>query len=321
VSQSPFFCSGVESCLPQSAVLVWGVTRQARSALHEHQLPGTCRGPAPFGPDDAAARLPREACEHVGCIDLFMDVWTHAHAALHARFGRDAGLALADGQSYLAVCARSRLAELNRRQRVARGGVAKPQRRDGTVGRIARCLADPWLADLFRFLLGYVAAAGSGADGWPLDVLTLRKNAWDKSSRTVGSSAARAELLADVATCLAVTRREAGSSWLYDCILLPLANRAARPAGLPVDLADTLSSADGNEEAWLVEVATAVLEDMLGRNRAGASPGVALRNAVDAWLGDRACPPHWARVRTDDLALRRLAKSLMAELDGYQEAA
>ncbi|MGO9782199.1 MAG: hypothetical protein ACLPQY_20915 [Streptosporangiaceae bacterium] len=321
MTQSPFCCFAVDSCLSQSAVLVWGVTRAARSALHEHQLPGACRGPAPFGPDDAAARLPREACEHVGCIDLFMDVWTHAHAALHTRFGQDADPGLADAQSYLAVCARSRLAELNRQQRVARGGVAKPQRRDGTVGRIARCLGDPWLADLFRFLLGYVAAAGHGADGWPLDVLTLRKNAWDKGDRTVGSPAARAELRADVDTCLAVTRREAGSSWLYDCILLPLANRASRPAPLPVDIADTLPSAADDEEVWLAEAATAVLDDMLRRSRAGASPGAALRDAVDGWLGEGACPPQWVRVRADELALRRLAKSLMAELGGDEEAA
>ena len=120
------------------------------------------------------------------------------------------------------------MAELNRQQRVARGGVAKPQRRDGTVGRIATCFDDPWLADVFHFLLGYAGSAGCQADGWPLDALTQRKNAWDARGRTVGSAAASAELRADVESCLATVRREAGDGWLHDCVLLPLANRAGR---------------------------------------------------------------------------------------------
>ena len=87
MSRSSVFCTAEGSCLPQSATLVWRVTRQARSALHDMYLADTCRGPAPFGKDDPAARLPRQTCENVGCVDLFMDVWTHAHAAIHIRFG------------------------------------------------------------------------------------------------------------------------------------------------------------------------------------------------------------------------------------------
>jgi hypothetical protein len=315
-----FFCTAMDACLPQSADLVWAVTRQARSALHATYLAGICRSPAPFGQGDPGARLPREACEHVGCIDLFMDVWTHGHAAMHTRFGNQADPVTADALAYLATCARSQLADLNRQQRVARGGVAKPQRRDGTVGRIARCFGDPWLADLFRFLLGYAAAAGNPAEDWPLDVLTQRKNAWDKADRSVGSATARAEMRTDVENCLAVVRREAGDGWLYESILLPLANRAGWSA-LPVELADTLPAAEIGRRASLDEAAADVLGDLVNRTRAGVSPGTALRAAVDAWLGDDAWPPTWTRMRTDELALRRIAKSLLIDLEWDREAA
>lgn len=152
---SSVFCTAPDVCLPQSATLVWNVTRQARSALHDVYGGGSgCSRYAPFGVGDRDARLPRPTCESVGCVDLFMEVWIHAHKAMHARFGdlRDTvpGAALA----YLATSARSQLAELNRQQRVARGGVAKPQRTDGTIGRIAASMGGPWLADVFRFLLG-----------------------------------------------------------------------------------------------------------------------------------------------------------------------
>jgi hypothetical protein len=316
---SSSFCPAADRCLPDSATLVWSLTRPARSALHERYLAGTCRGPAPFGHEDLAARRPRQACENVGCVDLFMDVWISGHAAMHARF-RDIDGAIPDGAlGYLATCVRSRLSELNRQQRVARGGIAKPQRRDGIVGRIAMCFEDPWLADLFRFLLGYAASAGCAADGWPVDVLTQRKNAWDMGDRAVGGIAARAELRADVESCLAAIRQEAGDGWLYDSILLPLANRAGR-AALPVDMADSLPYIGADDEAQLDQTA-AVLRDMLRRTQTGISAGTALRTAVDAWLADGACPAEWARKRADDLALRRLAKSLIADLYRDREAA
>jgi hypothetical protein len=320
MSQSPAFCAAVEECLPRSAALVWSVTRPARSALHEKYLVGPCRGPVPFGKDDPAARLPRQACERVGCIDLFMDVWIHAHAAMHARFGETCEVDKAAAIPYLAACARSQLAELNRKQRMARGGIAKPQRKDGTVGRIARSLGDPWLTDLFRFLLGYAGAAGHPAEGWPLDVLTERKNAWDGRGRVVGSAVARAELRQDVESCITAARREEGDGWIYDYLLLPLANRPGQ-ATLPAGLDGALPSVDADSEARLAEAAASVLDDLLHRMRDGASPGTALLAAVDAWLGGDPCPPEWARKRADDLAMRRLAKSLVASLSWDREAA
>jgi hypothetical protein len=313
------FCPAIETCLPRTAAIAWSVTRQARLARHEAYRAGACRGPAPYGPHDPAARLPREACESTGCVDLFMDVWLHAHMAMHARLDdladgiRDAALA------YFTTSARSQLHEISRQQRVERGGVAKPQRVDGVIGRVARSFTDPWLADVFRFLLGYAASAGGEADGWPLDALTLRKNGWDKRDRVMGSAAVRAELRADVEACLAVIRREAGSDWLYECILLPLANRGGL-AILPEEAAGAhpWGSADN---AHLDEAGTSMLQDMMRQAHAGTSPQSALRAAVAAWLGDDPCPAEWARKRADDLALRRLAKSLIANLGWDREAA
>jgi hypothetical protein len=280
---------------------------------------GMCGGPAPFGPEDIAARRPRKTCEAIGCIDLFMEVWTHAHTAMHARFRDLEDVIPGAAVAYLIASARSQVAELNRQERVARGGVAKPQRKDGTIGRIANCYNDPWLADVFRFLLGYAASVGSQSDGWPLDVLTQRKNAWDVGNRVVGSAAARAELRADIENCLAVVRREAGDGWLYDCVLLPLANRAGR-ATLPNDGVGTPPWADA-DDAELDSAATIMLEDMLRRTQVGVGPGAALRAAVEAWLGHDPCPPEWARTRADDLAVQRLAKRLIADLSWNMEAA
>src|SRR6266536_1021347 len=134
---SSVFCLTAESCFPRSAALVWNVTRAARVTLHNRYDLGGCYGPAPFGPDDPRARRMRDTCERVGCMDLFMDVWVHAHAAMHARFRDLEDVVPGATIAYLTTTARSRVADLHRRDRVARGGVAKPQRRDGTVGRIA----------------------------------------------------------------------------------------------------------------------------------------------------------------------------------------
>jgi hypothetical protein len=321
MSQSAEFCPAANTCLPQTAELAWGVTRRVRISLHEIYRVNFCASPAPFGPADPAARRPRQACENVGCVDLFMDVWTHAHMAMHARFSDMAGVVPSAALAYFTTCARSRMAELNRQERVTRGGVAKPQRRDGLVGRIATGYGDPWLSDVFRFLLGYAASAGRQQDGWPLDVLTRRKNSWDAGNRIVGSAAARDELRADVANCLAVIRREAGGGWLYECILLPLANRGGQ-AGLPEDMTDQLRcGTTDNQDSTLDSVAPAILADLLRLTWAGASPGAALRAAVEAWLGDEPCPEAWARTRADDLAVRRLAKRLLADLAWNVEAA
>ena len=94
LSMSSSFCPAVETCLPRTATIAWAVTRQARQARHEGYRAGACRGAAPFGPHDPAARLPRQACQSTGCVDLFMDVWLHAHTAMHARFGEMAGQVL-----------------------------------------------------------------------------------------------------------------------------------------------------------------------------------------------------------------------------------
>jgi hypothetical protein len=280
-----------------------------------------CCGPAPFGPDDTAARRPRQVCENVGCIDLFMDVWTHAHAAIHARFDEMTDVVPGAAFAYFTTCARSRMAEVNRQERVARGGVAKPQRTDGVIGRIAGSYDDPWLADVFRFLLGYAASTGSQPEGWPLDVLTQRKNGWDGGDRTVGSVPARDELRADVANCLALVRREAGDGWFYDCVLLPLANRSGRTALSEDVLCEVPQAhADAGDDGLDTAAAT-ILADLLRLVRAGASPDTALRTAVEAWLGDASCPAEWAKTRDDDLAVRRLVKRLLADLAWNLKAA
>lgn len=321
MSSSPAssFCPAIETCLPQTATIAWGVTREARRARHEAHRTGSCRGTAPFGPHDPAARLPRMACEGPGCVDLFMDVWLHAHTAMHAKFGDMAGGVPGPALAYFTTAARSQLQEIGRQARVSRGGVAKPKRIDGTIGRVARSFEDPWLADLFRFLLGYAASAGAEADAWPVDMLTLRKNEWDHGDRVMGSAAARAELRADVEACLATVRREAGDGWLYECVLLPLANRGGlSPLPDEVTHARPVSYAD---DAYLAEAAASMLQNLLGQARARISPQAALRVAVAAWLGEESCPPEWARKRADDLAMRRLAKALIADLAWHREAA
>jgi hypothetical protein len=313
------FCTAPDTCLPRSADIVWGVTRQTRRALHETCRSGPCRRPAPFGTADPTASLPRDVCEGVGCVDLFMDVWIRAHSATHARF-RTPGPLPDSAFAYLTSSARSQLAELNRQGRVARGGVARPQRRDGTVGRIAISYEDPWSAEVFRFLLGYAAAPGPGSGCWPLDTLACRKNAWDGGDRVPGSRAARDELRADVESCLTVVRRVAGVRWLHDCVLLPLANRGTS-ASMPVD--DDLRPArpGADEDDGLDAAATVVLRDLLARTAAGVGTGAALRAAVDAWLGDGPHPAAWAVTRGDDIALRRLAKRLVSDLAQHKEAA
>jgi hypothetical protein len=282
MSTSPLFCPAIDTCLPQTATVAWNVTRQARLARHEAYRAGTCRGPAPFGHLDPTARLPREDCAGPGCIDLFMDVWLHAHTAMHAKFGDLTDSVPGTALAYFAASARSQLQEIGRRQRAERGGVAKPQRADGTIGRVARSLADPWLAQVFRFLLGY---------------------------------AARAELRADVEACLALVRQGAGDAWLYECILLPLANRGGL-APLPAELACASS-----DDAGLEDAATSMLQELMRQAAAGTSPQNALRVAVQGWLGDDPCPPEWTRKQADDLAMRRLAMALIAELSWHQEAA
>lgn len=312
------FCPSPDTCLPRSATLVWGATRASRQVLHTVRRFGPCGATAPFGEQDPTSRRPRERCEIAGCVDLFMDVWIAAHTAMHARFPDVRGELPAGASAYLAASARSQVSELNRRARAARGGVAKPQRRDGTVGRIAAACQDPWLADVFRFLLGY-AAAPSGAGGdWPLDALTCRKNMWDGGGRVPGARQAHAELRADVEACLAVARAVAGPEWVYDCILLPLANRPGVPVG-PPDTDLPCPHARGDDA--LVEDAAAMLRDMARRTAAGAAAGAALRAAVDAWLDGDPPPAAWTAVCDDDLAVRRLAKRLTAARNRMEEAA
>ncbi|MGQ4366329.1 hypothetical protein [Streptomyces sp. SAS_272] len=320
MSKSSSFCTAPDTCLPRSANIVWGITRQARQALHETCRTGPCHRPAPFGTADPTAIRPRDVCENVGCVDLFMDVWIRAHSATHARF-RTLGPLPDAAFAYLTSSARTQLAELNRQGRVARGGVARPQRRDGTVGRIAISYEDPWSADVFRFLLGYAAASGSGSGAWPLDTLVCRKNAWDGGDRVPGSRPARDELRADVESCLALVRQVAGVGWLHDCILLPLANRGTSPS-VPVD--DDLRPArtgEGEDDDGLDAAATVILQDLLARTAAGVGAGTALRAAVEAWLGDGPPPAAWAATRGDDIALRRLAKRLVSDLAQQKEAA
>ncbi|MBE1536711.1 hypothetical protein [Actinomadura algeriensis] len=320
MSRFSSFCGSAAICLPESATIVWKVTRPARRVLHDLHRQGGCHGSAPFGPDDLAGRRPRAVCENVGCVDLFMDVWTHAHTAVHAKFPDLGEEGSGAARAYLTATARSRVAELNRQNRVERGGVAKPQRRDGVIGRVSRSYDDPWLADVFRFLLGYAASPAGEGSGWPLDVLTERKNTWDGGARIVGGGAARAELRADVASCLATVRAVAGGGWLHDCIVLPLVNRG-RAGAVP-------SGGDGGRPLWpddpdtaLVSAAESMLEDMLARVDGGAGPGTALRAAVEGWFGDDARPPAWAATGADDLAVRRLAKRLLADLRAHEAAA
>lgn len=316
---SVLFCPVVQTCLPRAATVVWNVTRHARHRLHEVVGAGSCRGPAPFGPKDRAARRPRQTCENVGCVDLFMDVLLSAHSALHVRFRPQDGDLPDAAFAYLTTAVRSQLAELNRQARVARGGVAKPQRRDGTVGRIASVYKDRWLLDVFRFLLGYVASLGGTASGWPVDVLTQRKNLWDGGERVVGSTRARAELRADVDQCLAVVRREAGVGWLYECLLLPLANRVN--AVIP-DCEEQIKPLTADDRSHGLDMAAdSMLRDMLGRIRSGTGLGNALRAVVDEWLVGQECPTSWAAKRDNDLLVQRLAKRLVWELNRDEEAA
>ncbi|CAM5623243.1 hypothetical protein STENM223S_03583 [Streptomyces tendae] len=319
MSQLTSFCTAPDTCLPRSADIVWSVTRRARQALHDVHGSVPCHRRAPFGDADRRARRPREVCEGVGCVDLFMEVWIPAHRAMHARF-RFCEPVPSAALAYLTSSARSQLAELNRQSRVARGGVARPQRRDGTVGRVAASYDDPWLADLFRFLLGYAAAPGRQTGTWPLDALTCRKNIWDGGGRVPGTGAAREELRADVESCLRVVREVAGAGWLHDCLLLPMANRGG-PATVPAD--DCLPpepDATASDDR-LTEGATAVLRDLLDRTAAGAGTGAALCAAVEAWLGEAPPPAAWVATRRNDIALRRLAKRLVSYLVHEGEAA
>lgn len=300
--------------------MVWRVTRVARNALHTTHGAGACAGKGPIGaPPNAPG--PWAACESVGCVDLFTDVWIPAHAAMHDQFPVIVDAFPDPAAAYLTTVARSELADLNRRRRAERGAVAKPGRKDGVVGRIAAGYDDPWLADVFRFLLGYVASPTSSRDRWPLDVLTCRKNDWDGAGRIVGSHRSRTELRRDVESCLAGVRSVGGTRWLYECLLAPLATSASHILPEEGDADHVSISPVWSREPDMAGDATSILEAMSRAIRAGTSAAEALREAVADWLGDGPIPPAWASTRKNDLAVRRLAKRLLADLAFCQEAA
>lgn len=286
------FCDDGAVCLPTTARLVWAISWDSRSALHPG---GRCAATAPF--TEAGTVRPRPDCENAGCVDLFMTVWLAAHEALHARAAEPRNPA-----GYVTIVARTQLAELSRRRRVERGGVAKPQRRDGIVGKVCAGYTDRWLEEVLRFLLGYAAASGAGAGaGWPLDALTRRKNEWDGGGRTLGTRAARAEILRDIDCALDAVRTVAGIPWLYDSLLLPLANRPATTSDV-----DEVAADDDD----LLDRAAAAIDAMHARVRAGEPAHQALPTAVAEHLGELADTPRWAALAADELALRRLIKSL-----------
>ncbi|MBL7500310.1 hypothetical protein I6A84_20630 [Frankia sp. CNm7] len=298
-------------------MLVWRVIRQARDALHAAQGAGVCAGRGPL----AAAQPPGGAwatCESTGCVDLCMDVWIRAHAAMHVRFP-EVGDNFSNYAAYLTTVARSTLADLRRSGRKDRGAVAKPTRKDGTVGRIAAYFEDPWLTAVFRFLLGYVGTPGVSGGQWPVDALTDRKNAWDGAGRVVGSRRAQRELRRDIESCLAGVRAFAGAQWLYECLLGPLTTQTCCP--LPEHDVPAVARDGWDDELDLTDGAHMILVGMLRELKAGLGLADALRAAVDAWLDGEPVPAAWASLRDDDLAVRRLAKRLLADLGPREVAA
>jgi hypothetical protein len=201
---------------------VWCALRPARD--FEHRARGEARCPCPV--EQAVGMLrgsPVPAgCER--CWDMLVDVLLQLFVTRAESF-----TAADDQPAYARAAAAAWVVELTRAANTALGGHAKPERRDGAVGRIAAALRastaiDPtWSERLLTLVLRAVSARMPvPAEVWPHDRFAEAKAAL--TGRT-DLARLRAEMPGDVRAVLDTIRQVAGQAWLDRYVYTPLRNR------------------------------------------------------------------------------------------------
>ncbi|OJY45962.1 hypothetical protein [Pseudonocardia sp. 73-21] len=213
---------------PEIVAAVWAGIRPARD--YSHRAAGADRCPA--GARAAlrmlgGARVPL-ACEP--CYDLLVDVLLHIGASERLRSADNPG-------GYARRSAEHFVTDRLRAENASLYGVAKPDRRDGTVGAVRAALLDggsplepSWASELLTLVLSAAAArAPLGALGWPYDAFAAAKG------RHYGrADVLRREVIADVAAVLDAVDRIAGTQWRDAYIDAPMRARRARYSELRV---------------------------------------------------------------------------------------
>lgn len=204
----------------------WAAIRRVRDGHHRFR---SC----PTSAERALAMLDGTPVppECWSCYDLLVDVLVHLG-------GKAAGgLARARNRAaYARVVADHVAVEHLRADNVRLGGVAKPERRDGVVGRVRAALAssgelDPgWADELLTLVLASAATrAPVPSTVWPYPRFAEARR------RHTGVPAGDAVVAAEVRHVLATIERVAGRAWLDAYVQAPLLARAAAFAAVPWD--------------------------------------------------------------------------------------
>lgn len=261
------------------AEIIWQQSSRMRDTRHREC--GRSRCPTrsiPYAHGLGAAEF-RESCLRDGCADVVHDLLTRCLERLR---GVPAGR-VGDIERYANRLVANEVCEWERRERVARGGPAKPARTDGVPARVNSVLsehADPgerdWLLALFRMIRAYPHRLEPHSGTWPLDGWTAEKSTLAGGIRVLGSGSARAEISRDIERVLAVAAAVAGPAWVHETIIEPMARRRPQQP-LP----------DVSVPAQLEDVALAhlLVDDFRARRAAGAGPRSALAAATEKVLG------------------------------------
>lgn len=268
------------------AGLIWQHSGRIRDARHRECGHGRCpTRRAPYGGRSDEGAPFHGQCLDDGCADVVHDLITRCLDKL-------SGVAIeqiADIERYVNRLVANEVSEWERRERVARGGPAKPARTDGVPARINAALAsvgDPgeraWLLVLFRMIRAYPHRLEPHSGSWPLDGWSAEKSTVGGGIRVLGSASARAEIRADIERVLRVAAVVAGPVWVHETITAPMARRTAPPPETEVSLPVSL------EETALARL---VAGDFRARRAGGARPRPALAAATRKYLG---CVPRAA---------------------------
>ncbi|SDH48403.1 hypothetical protein [Pseudonocardia oroxyli] len=199
---------------------VQDATWQALSRLrHFNHTGSSCAG----RPAVTAGQELRSGCEP--CGDLYVDALLHV--AVKVRAPQDTPAYV---YTVVANWSKDWVAKRNARA----DGVAKPERRDGAVGRIRVAIAtgpeSRWRDRLLTLLLTEASRRGRvSAEGWPYSDLVQAK------SRFCGRSVTVEGLRRDVESVLSVVVDTVGHRWLADNVQAPIQRRNAEFGALNLD--------------------------------------------------------------------------------------
>lgn len=207
--------------LPQIAEIVWQTTTAWRVVTcHEGRRCPTQR--VPYGNDDPCAVLVAEECRRVGCLDLIHDLWVYVNEALGQDSVQQRLAQVSNLGGYLRRMVTTRLADIQRTERVKRGFPAKPNRGDGAPGRVnAVLLAEggrrgEWLVQLFQILRSCPFGSNHVPGHWPISGLM------QEHATTHGEMIAEEQVLCDITQVLQTARRVLGNTWVHDNLILPM---------------------------------------------------------------------------------------------------